>query len=160
MRQSTLADVVFCEDIDEDYGHLATHLIEQDEPVDSTSKWTGVFSRDMQEGLMVAVIPMGPDLIFDASVRKTMSGVVEGTGEVIFSPYTFKVVDMPKNLEDGKLPETELIQLGHTATQAKARFAKPAVEVNLDKSSPAFTIVTESDEVSIKLNRAYTGDLK
>ena len=58
------------------------------------------------------VIPLGPDLIFDASVRKTMSDLTDATGEVVFSPYSFKVVDMPNDLIDGKLSKVELIKLG------------------------------------------------
>lgn len=124
-KQTTLANVEFVEDIDEDFGHLVEHLIEQDEPADNTAKWTGVFSRDMQEGLLVPVKLLGPDLIFDASVRKTMGDMTDTTGEVVFSPYSFKVTDMPADLTAGKLPEEDLIQLGHVATKAKARFIKP-----------------------------------
>ena len=64
----------------------------------------------MQAGLSVQVQPMGPDLIFDVSLRATMSQMTELTGEVVFSPFMFKVVDLPVDLESGKLPESELLK--------------------------------------------------
>ena len=52
---------------------MVTHLIESDGKLDDNNQWTSVFSRDMRDGLSVKVQPMGPDIIFDTSLRDTMS---------------------------------------------------------------------------------------
>ena len=98
------------------------HLIDQDGKPDDTSQWTGVFSRDMPAGLEVQVQPIGPDLIFDRSLRSTMSEVTEYAGEIVFSPFGFKASDIVSNLDSAKLSKEALLDLGKMATQAKARF--------------------------------------
>ena len=101
---------------------MTSHLIVSDGKLDDNNYWTNVFSRDMQDGLSVQVQPIGPDLIFDVSLRNTMSYQTDHAGSVVFSPYMFKVVDLPKDLESGVLPALELMKLGHVATKAKSRF--------------------------------------
>jgi hypothetical protein len=53
---------------------------------------------------MTASFPIGPDMIFDASLRKTLSGIDPGTGEILFSPLLIKQTDLVLNLDSHKLP--------------------------------------------------------
>ena len=71
--QTTLDRFVFTEDMDSDYGHLVSHLIEHDAPRKDTDQWTRVFSRDEEKGMMLPLHLIGPDLIFDKSMRQALS---------------------------------------------------------------------------------------
>ena len=124
LRQSTLTVNEQREDSDDEYGHLVTHLMKQDGSLVETSQWTNVFSRDMPAGMSVQVQPIGPDLIFDRSLRNTMSGVTELAGEVTFSPFMFKATDLAHDVESAMLSMESLLELGKTATQAKIRFTE------------------------------------
>ena len=52
-----------------------------------------------------------------------MSDTCKPTGEIVFSPQLFKASDMADDLAQKQLSSQELLELGKTATQAKARFA-------------------------------------
>lgn len=68
-RQTVLDQYEGVEDNDSEYGHLVQHLIEQDLDHRDTNQWTGVFARDSVGTLQVPNKLIGPDLIYDRSVR-------------------------------------------------------------------------------------------
>ena len=72
-KQATLDHFVSHNDADSEYGHLVQHLFEQEEHPDKNSYWTRVFSRDIEEGLQISIFKIGPDLIYDRSVREALS---------------------------------------------------------------------------------------
>ena len=53
-----------------------------------------------------------------------MSGVTELAGQVVFSPFMFKAADLAHDMESAELPVEDLLELGKTATKAKARFSE------------------------------------
>ena len=84
--------------------------------------WTGVITRDVPDGKTISIRPIGPELIFDSSIRKSMEDLLEHRGNVLFSPILVKKDELPNDLESGRLSLAELVEFGHTATKAKARF--------------------------------------
>ena len=120
--QTTLDNFEYAEDVDSEYGHLVSHLIEQDIQPKDTSKWTRVFSTGIPDGVKVPIYPLGPDLIYDNSLRDSMGELTELKGEVVFSPYMFKAKDMVTDLAHNQLSLEDLIGYGKTATLAKTRF--------------------------------------
>ena len=109
IAQSTLDRHVQNEDFDSEYGHLVTHLIEQDEELGKKEYWTRVFTRDSQVGLRVSIHMLGPDLIFDKSIRDSMGDTTQPTGEVLFSPFMIKAADLAKDLAECEIPLDQLL---------------------------------------------------
>ena len=72
---------------DADYGHLVAHLIEQDTSTKDNDLWTRVFSRDDLGDNQLATPKIGPDLIYDKSLREAHGEAKDYTGEVLFSPF-------------------------------------------------------------------------
>ena len=112
MVQTTLKHFEIAEDDDSEYGHLVSHLIQQDGDLRDTNQWTRVFSRDGSKGKRVAIHLLGPDLIYDKSIRASLSLVSDFTGEVLFSPFLYKANDLSSDLAQSELPLDELISLG------------------------------------------------
>ena len=44
------------------------------------------------------IYPLGPDLIYDSSLRDSIGELSELTGEVVFSPFMFKAKDIVNDL--------------------------------------------------------------
>ena len=53
--------------------------------------------------LKPAIFPIGPDLIYDRSVRDSLANVVEFRGQVLFSPMMFQAQDLAGPLESHRL---------------------------------------------------------
>ena len=71
---------------------------------------------------MLPVHKLGPDLIFDRSIRDSMAENVEFRGKVIFSPKLFKASDLDLILVQQEVPLDFLFRWGKVATEAKMRF--------------------------------------
>ena len=87
-----------------------------------TNKWTRVFTRDLGKNLQPGIYQIGPDLIYDRSIRNSMSELAEVTGEVVFSPMVFKKTDVSGDLDSHRISSEQLLGLGQVSTSAKARF--------------------------------------
>ena len=85
--------------------------------------WTRVFTRDEIAELQISVHTLGPDLLYDRSLREAAQQGEDGPGEVVFSPMLFRKEDLSRELSDCKIPLPSLIGLGEVATKAKQRFA-------------------------------------
>ena len=68
------------------------------------------------------VFPISLDLVYDRSIRDSLSEVAELSGEVVFSPFNFKKADLSGDLKEHRMSKEQLLGLGEVATQAKARF--------------------------------------
>ena len=121
--QATLDMYEVQEDADSEYGHLVSHLVEQEDEAKITEMWTRVFTRDSVKSLEPAVFPIGPDLLFDRSVRDSHATVEDPTGAVLFSPKIFLAKDLAGGLAAHRVPIDELLSLGQLATQVKERFS-------------------------------------
>ena len=99
-----------------------SHLVEKEEKESKNNIWTRVFSRDDIRDKRLALFPLGPDLIYDKSMRNAMSQLDVLSGEVLFSPLLIKKEDMVFDLDLNKLSQEKLMEYGLTATQAKTRF--------------------------------------
>ena len=110
--QATLDHFVSHNYADSEYGHLVQHLFEQEEHPDKNSYWTRVFSRDTEEGLQISIHQIGPDLIYDRSVREALSQQADLKGEILFSPFMFTAEQMVTDLAQKKLSLNELMELG------------------------------------------------
>ena len=62
-----------------------------------------MFSRDTPSGLKISTHLLGPDLIYDKSIREAMNEASEATGEVLFSPFIFQASDMASDLTQRQL---------------------------------------------------------
>ena len=71
-RLQSSAPLELVEDEDSQYGHLIQHLIKQDTDSRDTNQWTGVFTRDSLNGRLVPNKLLGPDLIYDKSLRGSL----------------------------------------------------------------------------------------
>ena len=69
-NQLTLDNYDEAEDTDSQYGHLTAHLVESAPRKNETAQWTRVFSRDEIMDLKIVVHTLGPDLIYDKSLRE------------------------------------------------------------------------------------------
>ena len=103
---------------------MVSHLVEQEEHPDKNSYWTRVFSRDTEEGLQISIHKLGPDLIYDRSVREALSQSADSKEKFLFSPFMFTAEQMVTDLAQKKLSFAEFMELGKLATNAKARFTK------------------------------------
>ena len=106
------------------YEHLVAHLVDDEPEQRDTNEWTRVFTRDAPNGHMVAIHPLGPDLMFDKSVRDSLSSLGATGGCILFSPLQFKKQDLDRDLSECRIPMPELLELGRIATKAKIRFAE------------------------------------
>ena len=68
------------------------------------------------KSLEPAVFPIGPDLLFDRSVRDSHATVEDPTGEVLFSPKIFLAKDLAGGLDAHKVKIDELMSLGQLAS--------------------------------------------
>ena len=74
------------------------------------------------------MFPIGPDLIYDKSMRDALFDQEDFTGVVLFSPQNFRSQDIPSKLDDVKLSDEELIHFGKLATTVKKHFAQLAAD--------------------------------
>ena len=74
--------------------------------------------------MQIFIHKLGPDLIYDRSVREALSQSADSTGKFLFSPFMFTAEQMVTDLAQKKLSFAELMELGKLATNAKARFTK------------------------------------
>ena len=65
---------------------------------------------------------LGPDLIYDKSLRDSMGELGDAAGAVLFSPFMFCKEDLTAELSESQLTGEELLHYGKLATTAKARF--------------------------------------
>ena len=122
--QLTLDRSLRHEEVEGSYDHLVAHLVEDEQDIRDTNEWTRVFTRDGARGRLVGIYRLGPDLLYDKSVRDSLSELQVSSGEVLFSPLEFKKDDLMGELSESRLPMPELLSLGRVATVAKARFAR------------------------------------
>ena len=108
------------------YEHLVAHLVDDEPEQRDTNEWTRVFTRDIRNGQMVAIYPLGPDLLLDKSVRDSLSSLGAEGGCIVFSPLQYKKEDFDRDLSECQLTLPELLELGRVATKAKTRFAETA----------------------------------
>ena len=155
-KQKTLVQLEHQGDIDDKYGHLVEHLIQQDIDPKDTNQWTRVFGRDTLGDKQLAIHLIGPDLLYNDSIRASLSLVSDGSGEVVFSPMMFSVEDLSGELEDSQLKDKDLIGLGHLATQVKDKFAKAVEDLNEEQVEEEQGVVLADQNISIKLKRDYS----
>ena len=100
-------------------------------------------------------MPLGPDLIYNKSIRESLSDIADFHGEVLFSPLLFKAEDLGVDLDQCRLSTEELTLFARIATRAKERFTNDAsgdqdhgLQVENAHGSPM-----DVDELS--LNRGY-----
>ena len=65
-----------------------------------------------EKDLQSAIYLIGPDLVYDRSVRNTLSEVADVKGEVVFSPFIFDKSDLCGDLDSYKMPLQKLLGLG------------------------------------------------
>ena len=111
--------------------HLISHLLDYQEEEKVPSEWTRVFSRSDIGVKRAGVFPIGPDLIYDKSMRDALFDQGDFAGCVLFSPLNFRAQDLPSNLDDVKLSDEELIHFGQLATTVKKHFAQLAVDLTM-----------------------------
>ena len=138
-----------------DYEHLVQHLVEQDTNAKDTNKWTRVFKVEQGKSQSAGVYQIGPDLIYDKSVRDSLSALGEENGEVVFSPMMFKKADVSGSLESYKLSEDRLIALGQVATSAKARFQKALDDCSKTSRIALPSDLPEEETKEVGLRRSY-----
>ena len=68
------------------YEHLVAHLVDDEPEQRDTNEWTRVFTRDIRNGQMVAIYPLGPDLQLEKSIRDSLSSLGAEGGSIVFSP--------------------------------------------------------------------------
>ena len=71
---------------------------------------------------------MGPDLIYDRSLRALPSADGDVAGSVVFSPMLFRKHDLSQPLSECEIPLPSLLGLGEIATTAKRRFVDAACD--------------------------------
>lgn len=84
--QLTLDHSLRHEQNESSYDHLVAHLVEDEQAIRDTNEWTRVFTRDGSRGRQIAIFTLGPDLLYDKSVRESLSDLEVSSGEVLFSP--------------------------------------------------------------------------
>ena len=114
----------FNEDADSDpeYGHLTRHLVEAEAGPADNNQWTRCFTRDEVRDLQIGVHQLGPDLVFDKSLRESAEKRSNAAGEVVFSPMLFKAADLSQELSQSEISLSSLLGLGEIVTKVKARF--------------------------------------
>ena len=121
----------------------------------ATNKWTRVFTRDEIHELQIPAHDMGPDLIYDRSLRALPNLGRDSAGGVIFSPMLFKKQDLSQPLSQCEIPLSSLLGLGEVATRAKRRFMDAACEdAPLIPREPQVDREPE-DQLKIELKRRY-----
>ena len=98
-----LDGALHADDIDPTHGHLVEHLLDHEPGTQVNSMWTRVFSRDDLNELVPGIYPLGPDLIYDKSMRDALSTLAVSNGEVLFSPMIFKKQDLDLDLAKSTL---------------------------------------------------------
>ena len=122
--QTTLDRFEYLEDVDSDYGHLVDHLIDCDQKKNDNSHWTRVFSRDEEANKRIQIHKLGPDLIYDSSIRDSLQELSNPDGGILFSPFMFEAKDLKADVSENQVSIQELLRLGKTATSVKARFSQ------------------------------------
>ena len=90
VMQGTLSQIESQTGQESEYGHLLAHLLDEDEDDRVVSSWTRVFSRSSLGNGRAAIYPLGPDLLYDRSLRDVMSQNEACSGEILFSPLSFR----------------------------------------------------------------------
>lgn len=119
LRQSCLDKIHNHECSDDDEALLVLRSDSDDENQKTESFWTRVFSRDIKPDLHVGIYPIGPDLIFDASVRSALTSLNMQKGEILFSPLLIPQKSMDLRLENNRLSDLELTRHALMATQIR-----------------------------------------
>lgn len=140
------------EDNEDFYDHLVGHLVEQDTQEKDTNMWTRVFAVDRRNDRLPGIYPIGADLIYDRSVRDTLTDFADVTGEVIFSPFMFKKADVSGRLEDFAIPCKKLLAYGQVTTNAR----KALDELVLKRPRSEQRSPSSSEETKLDLKRAYS----
>ena len=120
--QLTLDNYDEGEETDPDYGHLTAHLVEAAPKKKDTVQWTRVFTRDEIASLQIAAHLLGPDLLYDRSLREAAQESEDLPGEVVFSPMHFTKQDLSRTLAECEIPHASLLGLAEVATKARQRF--------------------------------------
>ena len=123
--QRTLDAFEGTEDSDEEYGHLTAHLVEGAPRQAERHQWTRVFTRAEVLSLQISLHELGPDLIYDKSVREAAAQSTDVRGALVFSPTLFEARDLNRGLAESQISLDSLIGLGELATKAKQRFEGP-----------------------------------
>ena len=89
LRQMTLDHYDISEGVDLDNDALPSHLIEEEDQPKDNNQWTGVFTRDSLGDNQIPAIPLGPELIYNGSVRESSRNTTDYTDEVLFAPFLF-----------------------------------------------------------------------
>ena len=108
---------------------LIVHLLEKEEPKQRTEEWSRVVARDGMRLAGAATYKIGPDLIYDTSVRETLQNIEQAQGEILFSPLRYKASTLELNLEQHRLPEGQLLEHARSATQIRAGFRQRVEEL-------------------------------
>ena len=132
--QLTLDNYDEAEDSDPQYGHLTAHLVESAPQKKDTAMWTRVFTRDEVADLQISAHTLGPDLLYDRSLREATQHTEDLPGEVVFSPMLFRKEDLRRELSDSEIPLPSLLGLGEVATKAKQRFVGMSSEAPADSN--------------------------
>ena len=107
------------------------------------------------QDLVPAVFEIGPDLLFDRSLRDSHANVERPTGEVLFSPRIFRAQDLAGGLSAHRLEQDELISLGHLATEAKERFREERRDDSQNAKDVNSGVVDGSELEVHDLKRSY-----
>ena len=76
-----------------------------------------MFSRDETADKRVSIHPIGQDLIYDRSIRDSLSELSAPDGGILFSPILFQARDLKEIVTENQLSSDDLFRLGKTATQ-------------------------------------------
>ena len=98
---------------------------------------------------------LGPDLVYDKSLREAAEDRSNAAGEVVFSPMLFKAADLNQELSQCKIPLSSLLGLGEIATKVKARFAEARVPVEEQTLSERVRGVVPEALGRLQLTRKY-----
>ena len=101
------------------------------------SQWTRVFSRDCHSDKKLPLYTLGPDLLYDRSIRDSLGEAINSTGEILFSPFMFNANDLSQDLTQNEVPLADLLRLGKAATKIKARFTRAVDDTAAEDSAEA-----------------------
>ena len=153
--QLTLDNFEEAEDEDPQYGHLTAHLVESAPRQGDNHQWSQVFTREEVETLQVAVHPLGPDLLYDKSLREAAAERTDLPGELVFSPTLFQAKDLRKDLAECEIPLDDLLGLGEVATKARQRFESAGRGAPADSSQVQAVLADSAESRSLQLKRKY-----
>ena len=98
---------------------------------------------------------LGPDLVYDKSLREAAEDRSNAAGEVVFSPMLFKAADLNQELSQREIPLSSLLGLGEIATKVKARFAEARAPAEEQTLSERVRAVVPEAPGRLQLTRKY-----